>query len=251
MPQKILNVIAEEQKVNPEFKAVIMLDSLGGLITQKAITDTQEGTPKLDRGLRARLCNDMVKGWTILALTTRTPIIVLNHTYDDPAAQYVSKIKAQSGGKGVQYMSRLQLQCTKSFEKNLEKEDAGTGHFKSTTLHIMCTKNNLVRPFFEAHIEVDYGKGINRYSGIFELAEKYGLITNPTQGWYGCPTVLGDKKLRRTEVELPEVLDKLLPKLEELTSKDICYGEGEIPADDAQENPQPEASATSTEPQPL
>lgn len=232
--RQILDAITEEQKTNPKYKALIILDSLGGLVTNKAIVDVQGGTPKVDRGMRARLCNDMVKGWTVPALKTDTAIIVLNHVYDDPAAMYVSKIKNQSGGKGVQYMSRLQLQCTRSFDKNLEKEDAGTGHYKSTTLHVMCTKNNIVRPFFEAHITVDYATGPNKYSGLFDLCEKYGLITCPSQGFYQVKELFGEKKMRRADIDTPEVFDKLLPKLEELSKKDIEYGNGEVPVDDSE-----------------
>ena len=94
-------------------------------------------------------------------------MLFLNHVYDDPASLFTSKIKAQSGGKQLQYIPHVSLQCTKKFIKS----DSGEEEFYGgNTLKFFTIKNRIVRPFIETELFIDFKRGINKWDGLIEAA---------------------------------------------------------------------------------
>ena len=222
------DTIAEIQKEFPEFRAECMLDSLGSLVTRKAIKDMTDDEAKLDRGLRARFINDMSKIITIPMLETGCGLILLNHIYDDPNANpmYPTKIKNMSGGRGIKYMNRLAIQCTKSFTRDEDKE---SGHiYKTTSLNFMTTKNYLVVPFLETEIEIDFSKGfVSPYCGLLDLAKKYGYIKEFSSQSVIVPSYDAKAKIKNAEIlyseKSKEIWDTFIKDLNEKQKKDIEY----------------------------
>mgnify|MGYP001263502386 CR=1 FL=1 len=231
--KKVFNTIIEIKKSldNPDnYKAIVVLDSLGGLITEKIIEDVDG---KVDRGNRARMINDCVKSITMKSFEYKIPFIILNHVYDDPAAMYQSKIKNQSGGKGIMFLSRLIIQCNKSLVKSeLKTEDKV---YSGISVDFMTIKNYLVQPGLTCTIDMDFNKGmISKYSGILDLAIKYKFIDNSTKGWYTInkemidtdkiKSELVDKKYRLTDILFNDnIWNMFLEKLDKLQYQDIRY----------------------------
>ena len=209
---KILAVYKQIERFkeeNPDYKALMILDSLGALVNNKFINDAEKGKVVSEMGGRAKIVNNMMKSLTIPALRSDTSIIVVNHVYDDPAAMFSSKIKHQGGGKGSQYMSRVTLQCTRSFTKE-DKADAENA-YKATTLKFMTTKNAYVKPFFQSEMYLDFSDGPHKYFGLFKPAVAYGFIQNPTKGFYTVPSY-SDKKMRLREImDSPEIWETFIP----------------------------------------
>ena len=191
--------IAKVQKENPDFRCLLFLDSLGSLITRKAIKDMTDDNLKLDRGLRARMCNDMIKAFTIPALETGCGLIILNHVHDNPNEMYPSKIKHQSGGKGLQYMSRLMIQCVKSLQRNEERKEDDV--YLSNKLKFMTIKNFTVVPFVETEIELDFRKGFtSKYSGLIPVAIKLGFIEDCGRNRYIVKSWDKTKKIKEIDL---------------------------------------------------
>ncbi len=171
-------------------------------------------------------CNNMMKGLLMPALMSQTAMIVTNHVYDDPASMFPSKIKNQGGGKGIIYANHVALQLTKKLEKADKAKDDVESFYKGNFLKFCTVKNRIVKPFYESEMYIDFDKGISKYDGLFEPAIKYGLITNPKQGYYQVPEH-SDKMFRRSQLiggkQADEVWGKILDKFEAISQKDMQY----------------------------
>jgi RecA/RadA recombinase len=88
-------------------------------------------------------CNNLVKAVTIPALKSGCSLLIVNHVYDDPGSMFPSKIKTQGGGKGLQYMARITLQCTKVLEK--ESEKGSQNFYKATIRDLISTSDWLTQ----------------------------------------------------------------------------------------------------------
>ena len=252
------DAIKTEKKANENFKALCVLDSVGGLVGNKLIKDAAEkGKQVSDMGGSAKLKNALVKGCTMPALITDVPIIFINHVYDDPSAMWAGKIKSQGGGKGLQYMSSITLQCDKLFEKpeGDEKEEMET-FYKGNRLKIFCTKNRMIKPFYETTVFVDFDRGIGKYDGLLEPAIKYGFVIDGADkadkeevdestltkkelkalkenkekkdkaGYYRIPSWNNDKLIKKTKIfdaEYDAAWLSFLDKFNEVSKKDMNY----------------------------
>jgi len=215
-------VILNEQENNPDFKALLIVDSLGALVATKIYNDAEKGKQVHDQGNRARLVNALVKGCVVPAIKTNCTILILNHIYEGPE-MFPSKIKNQSGGMGIQYMSSLTLQCSKTFEKKTDADDEE--FYTGTYLKFFTTKNRLVRPFLETEIFIDFTKGItNPYDGLVDIAIKYGIIDKATTQMYTVPSFSKDKQYKmKALMKNREMWEAILPLLNEKSIEDLKY----------------------------
>lgn len=227
---KAFTKIEEFQKEVPDFKALFILDSLGSLITNKVFTDLEKNKVASDMGLRAKVCNLMVKATTIPALITNVPFIIINHVYADPSALHATKIKQQSGGGGVQYMARLVIQCSKNF--GIEDKDKKTGrekYFNYTTLKFITTKNSFAQPTYESEMVLNFKTGSIKLYSIFKPAINYGFIKKGG-GWYTIPSHEDpEKKFRKKEILTNEKLwESFMDDFNKKSIDDLSYGGKEI-----------------------
>lgn len=201
---QVYNMILEFKEKEPNAKFLCVLDSLGGLVAEKVLRDADKGKVASEMGGRAKLINSMVKAITIPALKTDTAMLIINHVYDDPSSLFAQKIKNQGGGKGLQYMSRLTLQCDRVLEK--EEDKNGDGFYSGTNLKFFTVKNMLCRPSLETKIYLDFKKGfVNKYDGLFDEAVRGGFIISPSQGYYQVPSWTDpEKKWRQSQLEANE-----------------------------------------------
>lgn len=234
------NTITEIKQENPEARFLCVLDSLGALVADKVIRDADKGKVASEMGGRAKVCNNMMKALTIPALQTDTAMIVLNHVYDDPSAMYTQKIKNAGGGKGLQYMGSIILQCTRNLEKDDSKDS--DAYYGGTNLKFFTVKNRMARPSLECEVYLDFKKGFTRQlSALFDEAVRGGFITCPSQGYYCVPSSSEpEKKRRRSEIENDVNLWKtFLKEFDEWSQKDLQYSKLEtinLDDDSVQEN---------------
>ena len=221
--------IREFQKEEPNFKALFILDSIGALITNKVLSDVEKNKVANDMGLRAKICNLLVKATTIPALRTNVGLIIVNHVYDDPQAMYASKIKQQGGGKGIQYMARLVIQCSKKLEKDDNKDKQDERAFQFNRLRFLTVKNSFAQPTYESNMILDFKKGPLRYYSIFDVAVKYGFIVKKGS-WYLIPSSeTPDKNFRAKEIlTKPKLWESFIDELNEKSIEELSYGGKEI-----------------------
>lgn len=112
-------------------------------------------------------------------------------------AMFTTKIKEQGGGKGLQYMGSLNIQCSRCLEKSEDKDSEA--YYGQTRLHFFTVKNRMIRPSLECDVWLDFKKGfVRQFESIFDEAVRGGFFINTKQGWYSCPTWEDPEKNFRT-----------------------------------------------------
>lgn len=66
---------------------------------------------------------------------------------------------------------------------------------------INIEKSRYVKEKEKLGVLVTYDAGINKFSGIFDLAVEFGIVGNPSKGYYSYPNTEDAKKVRRKDIE--------------------------------------------------
>jgi RecA/RadA recombinase len=192
---------------------MFVLDSLGMLSTEKEITDALN-----DKQVRDMTKSQLVKGaFRMLTLKlgqAKIPMIVTNHTYD-VIGSYVPT-KEMGGGSGLKYAASTIIYLSKKKEKD------GT-EIVGNIIKAKTAKSRLSKENKEVEIRLFYDeRGLDKYYGLLELGEKYGLIERVGNRYrfggstYYPKTILAD----------PETYfdDDLLQKIDEAAKQEFSYG---------------------------
>ena len=221
-----------EAKMRDKF--ILSIDSLGNLASQKELDDTEKGKTAMDMGTRAKGLKSMMRLLTFKAAQAGVTILFSNHTYDDPGALFPTLVKAQSGGKGPVYLASVLVQLAKRDEKH----DATRGEsdellpeankVSGTTLRALTVKNRFVPPFLEAEMYLNFKRGLDKYSGLKEMAVNHGVIEQ-NGSTFALPSEkegvpgkkLGYYKNWKNDEKLWD--EMILPKLEEKLKAQYSY----------------------------
>jgi RecA/RadA recombinase len=228
---KTFKMIQDYKESDPNCKFLCVLDSLGALVAEKVLRDADKDKVASEMGGRSKIVNNMVKAITIPALKTDTAMLILNHIYDDPSAMFASKIKNQGGGRGLQYMGTINVQCSRLLEKETDKE--GDAFHSGTNLNFFTVKNRICRPSLETRIYLDFKKGFtNKFDGLFEEALRYGFIQCPSQGYFTVPSWSDpEKKWRRAQLESnTEVWNTFIDEFDKKSMQDLKYSKAAMDA---------------------
>lgn len=215
-----------QQETDPNFRALIILDSLGGLVSEKAILDAEKDKTTGDLGSSAKAISKTIRAVTMPALKTRCGMLMISQTYDNPGALFKSKLMNFRGGKAVMYQTSLVVQLSRRLEKGVEKED---NFYEDSviTAFTVKTRNN-VRPFLETEMKLSFKNGFNGYEyyGILPEAIRLGFIQNPKVGWYTVPTA-GEKQYRLKDLiggpEAKKIWDTFIDEFDKASAEDISY----------------------------
>lgn len=179
-------------------KVIIFIDSVGNLASKKEVDDALDEKSVADMS-RARVMKSL---WRIVTphLTTKDiPCIAVNHTYQ--TMEMFSK-SVMSGGTGGMYSANQVFIIGKSQEKDGSEL---TGF--NFTLNV--EKSRFVREKSKFPFTVTFDGGINKYSGLIDIALELGFVMKPSNGWYS-----------RVNKETGEVEDKKF-RLKETNNKDF------------------------------
>lgn len=220
-----------ESKMRGKF--ILSIDSLGNLASQKELDDTEKGKTAMDMGTRAKGLKSMMRLLTFKAAQAGVTILFSNHTYDDPSAMFPTLVKAQSGGKGPVYLASVLVQLAKRDEKHDKTNDDDeilpeANKVSGTTLRALTVKNRFVPPFLECEAYLNFKKGLDKYSGLKEMAVNHGVIEQTGSTFLlpsGKEDVPGQKlgyyKNWKSDTELWE--KTILPRLEDKLKKQYSY----------------------------
>ena len=200
---------------NGDTNLFIILDSLGGIESNKIIKDTTTKTreAKADQGGLARKIKRMLKMIVNIAKAQESMVMFSGHWYGKPDSY--GSAEEIGGGKYVRLAADIILAMKKtSIVSNPDAKKADqiiTGSKISA-----CTlKNRYYPPFNETDIEINYQDGINKYAGLLNMALECGIIEQGGS-WYTLPDgtkVQGSDKVSDWFNENP---DKILDDLEDI-----------------------------------
>lgn len=217
----------EEAGMNGKF--IISIDSLGNLASDKEISDAAKGKVAADMGLRAKSLKMMMRMLTFKAAKTGTTILFSNHTYDDPGALFPSLVKSQSGGKGPVYLASTLVQlATRNEKQDSDNDDdemlPNAKKYSGATLRALTVKNRFIPPFLECELYLNFKTGLDKYSGLKDLAMGNGIIIQSGSTYaLADGTKLGYYKKWKGDHDLWN--EKILPELERVLAERYRYGD--------------------------
>ena len=209
---KVLNsyLLQNESDRKPLF---LCLDSLGMLSTTKEMEDTAEGKETRDMS-RAQVLKAAFRVLTLKLGRAKVPMLVTNHTYDVIGSMFPTK--EMGGGSGLKYAASTIVYLSKKKEKDGTEVIGNIIHCKNHKSRL-TVENRIV------DVRLTYDKGLDRYYGLLELAEKYEVFKKVSTR-YELPN--GTKQFGKTILNDPKTYftEEVMESLEEAAKKEFKYG---------------------------
>ena len=190
----------------------LCLDSLGMLSTTKEVEDTSDGKETRDM-TRAQVLKAAFRVLTLKLGRAKVPMVVTNHTYDVIGSMFPTK--EMGGGSGLKYAASSIIYLTRKKEKD------GT-EVIGNIIHCKNHKSRLTVENKVVDVRLTYDKGLDRYYGLLELAEKYGIFKKVSTR-FELPD--GSKQFGKTILNNPKdyFTDEIMQKLEIAANKEFKY----------------------------
>ena len=191
----------------------LCLDSLGMLSTTKEVEDTAEGKETRDM-TRAQILKAAFRVLTLKLGRAKVPMVVTNHTYDVIGSMFPQK--EMGGGSGLKYAASSIIYLSR------RKEKVGT-EVVGNIIHCKNHKSRLTVENRIVDVRLTYDKGLDRYYGLLDLAEKYNVFKKISTR-YELPD--GSKQFGKTIMNDPEkyFTEEIMSQLEECAIKEFKYG---------------------------
>ena len=167
------DIVNQLQEINRGDKIIILIDSVGNAASKKEIDDALEKNSVSDM-TRAKQIKSLFRMVTPHLNLKDIPLIVVNHTYKE-LSLYPKDIV--SGGTGPVYSADNIFIIGRQQDKD-GKELMGYDFI------INVEKSRFVKEKSKIPISVSFENGIERYSGLIEVALEGGFIMKPSNGWY-------------------------------------------------------------------
>jgi len=202
-----------EQPVETRQPLFFALDSLGMLSTTKEIEDTGEGKETRDM-TRAQIIKSTFRVLTLKLGRAKVPMVITNHTYD-VVGSYVP-MKEMGGGSGLKYAASTIIYLSKKKEKD-GKEVIGN------IVKCKIQKSRITKENTSVDVRISYGKGLDRYYGLLDIAIKYDIFKQVSTR-IELPD--GTKQYGKTILDNPEkyFTKDILDEIDKVSKKEFMYG---------------------------
>ena len=212
---KVLDGYLEQPESNRQ-PLFLCLDSLGMLSTTKEVEDTADGKETRDM-TRAQVLKAAFRVLTLKLGRAKVPMVVTNHTYDVVGSMFPQK--EMGGGSGLKYAASSIIYLSKKKEKD------GT-EVIGNIIHCKNHKSRLTKENKMVDVRLTYDKGLDKYYGLLELAEKYGIFKKVSTR-FELPD--GSKQFGKTILSSPETYftEEVMKQLDEAANKEFKYASGD------------------------
>lgn len=170
MQTNIVKYMAELEedyiKTKEQTKMMVVLDSLGMLITKKEIDDTFIGKDVRDM-TRAQAIKKFYRLISLKLSLLKIPMITVNHSYTNIGGYGDSQV--ESGGSGFLYAGDVRFMLSKS-QKKIGNSQTGVA------IRVKIKKSRFVKENQNIIIELDWEKGMNSFSNMVEFANVVGML---------------------------------------------------------------------------
>ena len=192
---------------------MMCLDSLGMLSTTKEVEDTSEGQETRDM-TRAQVLKAAFRVLTLKLGRAKVPMVVTNHTYDSMGSMFPTK--EMGGGSGLKYAASSIVFLSKKKEKDGTEVIGNIVHCKNHKSRLTI-ENKMV------DVRLNYEKGLDKYYGLLDLAEKYNVFKKVSTR-FELPD--GTKEFGKTIMNNPTkyFTKDVMTILNECAEKEFKYG---------------------------
>ena len=210
-----VKILEKHGELNESERPPLMmcLDSLGMLSTIKEMKDISEDNQKRDM-TKAQVIKGTFRVLTLMLAKVNVPFIVTNHVYDQIGTMFPQKV--MGGGSAMQYAASSIVFLSKRKEKD------GT-EVIGNIIHCKMQKSRLTKENKMVDVRLTYDKGLDKYYGLLELAEKYDIFKKVSTR-YEMPD--GTKQYGKSILNDPEkyFTKEIMDKLEIASDKEFKYG---------------------------
>lgn len=209
----------EKQKNAPPM--MMVLDSLGMLSTSKEMADTTAGSDTRDM-TKAQVIKATFRVLTLKLAKIKVPMLVTNHVYD-VVGSYVP-MKEIGGGTGLKYAASTIAMLTK------KKDKEGT-EVVGNLIKVKTYKSRFSKENKDVTVRLSFDKGLDRYYGLVDLAEKYGIFKKVSTR-LEMPD--GTKVFAKSIMQDPEkyFTEDIMAQLEVAAKKEYSYGQEDYDRED-------------------
>ncbi len=167
------DIMKQLKDIGRDDHVMIVVDSVGNLASKKEVDDALEGKSAADM-TRAKQIKSVFRMITPHLTIKDIPMVVVNHIY---MTQELYSKPIVSGGTGI-YLSADNIWI---LGRQQDKDADGINGYHFI---INIEKSRYVKEKSKIPITVSFDGGINRWSGLLDVALDGGYVVKPKVGWY-------------------------------------------------------------------
>ena len=187
------DIVKQLKDINRGEHVFFIIDSIGNTASLKELEDAEKGESKAEMQ-RAKVVKGLLRMITPSLVHKNLPCIAICHTYE--TLEIYSKTVI-SGGTGLMYS------CNQAFimGKQQEMDDK---ELMGYNFILKVEKSRFVRQKSKFPLQVLFDEGIQKYSGMKELAVEFGYLHTGAwcQIWDFESGKMSEKKLRSADIPL-------------------------------------------------
>jgi recombination protein RecA len=195
---------------------IIVIDSVAALVPRDEIEGAMGDT---QMGLQARMMSKAMRKLTTVVSKSNTTLIFINQIRQKIGVTF-GPSEVTTGGNALKFYASIRLDVRRIGPVKKGEEVVGN------RTRVKVVKNKLSPPFRQVEFDIIYGRGVNRYAEVIDLAEAQGAVAR-AGAWYSFGEVrLGQG--REKAIEHLQTNPALLQQLElSLRPERVPFGAAE------------------------
>ena len=180
------DLIKQFEELDRDDNVIVVIDSIGNLASKKELEDALSEKSVADMS-RAKALKGLFRMVTPYLTMKNIPLVAVNHTYKEIGLFPKDVV---GGGTGIYYSA------DNIWIIGRQQDKQGT-EIKGYHFVINVDKSRYVKEKSKIPISVSWEGGVQRFSGLLDVALAGGYVVKPSNGWY---SVAGDeKKVRQAD----------------------------------------------------
>ena len=186
------DLVGQLENIDRGDKVCIVIDSIGNLASKKELEDALNEKSVADMS-RAKALKGLFRMVTPYLTMKNIPLLAVNHTYQEIGLFPKAVV---SGGTGIYYSA------DNIWILGRQQDKVGT-EIKGYHFVINVEKSRYVKEKSKIPISVSWEGGVQRWSGLLDVAMQGKYISKPSPGWYSTVDQetgeLSDTKVREAQ----------------------------------------------------
>jgi RecA/RadA recombinase len=167
------DLVHQLETIERKDKVIIVIDSVGNLASKKELEDALNEKSVADM-TRAKSLKGLFRMVTPYLTMKNIPLLAINHTYQ---TQEMFSKAVVSGGTGITYSA------DNIWILGRQQDKDGT-EIQGYHFIINVEKSRFVKEKSKIPISVSWKGGIEKWSGLLDVALDGGYVIKPKNGWY-------------------------------------------------------------------
>ena len=167
------DIIGQLEAMDRKDNVIIVIDSIGNLASKKELEDAINEKSVADMS-RAKALKGLFRMTTPYLTMKNIPLLAINHTYQEMGLFPKAIV---SGGTGIYYSA------DNIWILGRQQDKQGT-EIKGYHFVINVEKSRFVKEKSKIPISVSWEGGVQRWSGLLEVALAGNYVAKPSNGWY-------------------------------------------------------------------